>query len=131
MKIFYLEDHGFYAVDIIKFLKMKGHEVVWCDNYYDSINILEENKFDCSILDIILQNGKTGLQLASEHKQNLGRVMFLTGCVDKSTLDNVVSLYPTANKIIRSLEKVNEFINGGYPKINNEEDILKLATSSI
>lgn len=128
MKILYLEDHEFYAVDIVKFLKKLNHEVVWCQSYKEFKKHIEDNQFfDCSILDMVLQNGKTGLELAETYSHNLGRVMFLTGCVDKIILDNIIKNYPSANKMIIPKEKIKQFLDGGYPKISNEEDILKLS----
>lgn len=131
MKVFYLEDHEFYAEDVIALLQKEGHEVTYVSNYKDCVEILKNNKFDCSILDVILQNGKTGLQLAEDYKNNLGRIMFLTGCVDKATLDTVISRYPSANKLFNSVGKIKEFLKGGYPTIDNEAEIMDMNQFSV
>lgn len=131
MKVFYLEDHEFYAEDVIALLQKEGHEVTYVSNYKDCVEILKNNKFDCSILDVILQNGKTGLQLAEDYKNNLGRIMFLTGCVDKATLDTVISRYPSANKLFNSVGKIKEFLKGGYPTIDNEAEIMDMNHFSV
>lgn len=131
MKIFYLEDHEFYAEDVIALLQKEGHEVTYVSNFKDCVEILKNNKFDCSILDVILQNGKTGLQLAEDYKNNLGRIMFLTGCVDKATLDTVISRYPSANKLFNSVGKIKEFLKGGYPTIDNEAEIMDMNQFSV
>lgn len=127
MKILYLEDHEFYAVDILKLLRKLGHEVFWCKSYKEFKEQIENQTFDCSILDMILQNGKTGLELAETYSDILGRIMFLTGCVEKATLDTIIDKYPSANKMIIPREKIKQFLDGGYPKISNEEDIIKLS----
>lgn len=124
MKVFYLEDHEFYAEDVIALLQKEGHDVVYASSYKECLDILENETFDCAILDVILQNGKTGLQLAEDYGDKLGRIMFLTGCVDKATIDTVVSRYPSANKLFNSVGKIREFLKGGKPTIDNEAEIM-------
>lgn len=90
MRIFYLEDHEFFSVDIIEYLQESGHDVFYSKTYADAVKLIEEHKnFDVSIIDVILQNGKTGIHFVSNYENNLGKILFLTGCVDKPTLDKL------------------------------------------
>lgn len=90
LKVFYLEDHEFFSVDIIEYLRELGHEVYYAKTYAEAEAIINEvQNFDVSIVDVILQNGKTGIHFVSKHEGNLGKIMFLTGCVDSQTLDKL------------------------------------------
>ncbi len=98
LKVFYLEDHEFFSVDIIEYLQEAGHTVFYAKTYAEAEKLIEEQKkFDVSIVDVILQNGKTGIHFVSKHEQNLGNVLFLTGCVDQATLDKL-SKWKVASK---------------------------------
>lgn len=126
MNILYLEDHTFFAQDIIDILEDMGHNVTYVDSYIQCVYMLNKHSFDCSILDVILHNGKTGLHIAEEYKEKTGRVMFLTGCVDPTTLQAVTTRYPSANKLFKIKSKLEDFLKGGYPTIDNEEEIYEM-----
>lgn len=118
MKIFYLEDHEFFASEVIEYLEEKGHEVYYATCYKQAQSMIKKGgNFDCSFLDVILQNGKTGILFAEEYKENLGRVMFITGTPDKSTLE-AIERYSSASKLFTIYDKIDEFLNGGNPIID-------------
>jgi DNA-binding response OmpR family regulator len=90
LKVLYLEDHEFFSIDIIEYLKEAGHEVFYAKTYAEAEALIETNKtFNVSIIDVILQNGKTGIHFVSKHEDKLGKIMFLTGCIDQPTLDKL------------------------------------------
>lgn len=123
MKILYLEDHEFFASEIIEFLEDEGHDVHYASNYSDAEKIVleQEDPFDCSLLDVILQNGKTGILFAEEYGDALGRIMFITGTPDKATLD-AMEKYSSASKMFLIWDKIDCFINGGCPKIERNDN---------
>jgi CheY-like chemotaxis protein len=87
MKILICDDHQFYIKEIIEQLKEDGHDVHYAKNYYEAEQIINSSiPFDVSFLDIILQNGRTGIHLAEKYSSNLGRIMFVTGCTDETTI---------------------------------------------
>ena len=90
LKVLYLEDHEFYSIDVIEYIKEESHELFYAKTYAEAEKLIEEHKnFDVSIIDVILQNGKTGIHFVSKHEGNLGEIMFLTGCIDQATLDKL------------------------------------------
>lgn len=90
LKVLYLEDHEFYSVDVIEYIKEENHELFYAKTYAEAENLIREHKnFDVSIIDVILQNGKTGIHFVTKHEGNLGEIMFLTGCIDQATLDKL------------------------------------------
>ena len=118
MKIFYLEDHKFFASEVIEYLQELGHEVHYAVSYKEAEYIVESHgPFDCSFLDVLLQNGKTGVLLAEEYNDKLGRIMFITGTPDKSFL-NAIEQHCSASKFFLIYDKIDEFLAGGYPKID-------------
>lgn len=118
MKIFYLEDHKFFASEVIEYLEEEGHEVFYSASYDEAEYIVKcHSPFDCSLLDVILQNGKTGILFAEEYADELGRIMFITGTPDKSTLD-AMERYSSASKLFLIWDKIESFLNGDEPKID-------------
>ena len=118
MKIFFCDDHQFYSSEPIEDLEDKGHDVYYAKSYKDAENVIAKHgPFDCSFLDIILQNGKTGILLAKEYERDLGRIMFITGTPDKSALE-AIERYSSASKLFTIYDKIDEFLNGGNPVID-------------
>lgn len=118
MKIFYLEDHEFFASEVIEYLIEEGHDVHYAVSYKEAERIIsKEGPFECSLLDVLLQNGKTGVLLAEEHGDELGRKMFITGTPDKSFLD-AIEKHCSASKYHVIYDKIEEFLAGGSPKID-------------
>lgn len=111
MKILYLEDHEFFASEIIEYINEDTpHDIYYAKTYQEAEKLLEEHKnFDASILDVILQNGKTGLLLAETYETKLGDIMFVTGCTDNITL-NAISKYEYIAKIDIIWDKLNKFL---------------------
>ena len=90
LKVLYLEDHEFFSIDIIEYIKESGHEVFYAKTYAEAESLMENNKsFNAAIIDVILQNGKTGIHFVTKHEADLGKIMFLTGCIDQPTLDKL------------------------------------------
>jgi len=117
MKIFFLEDHEFFAQEIIEYLTDDcGHEVFYAANWYKAEEILKDNTFDVSIIDVILKNGKTGVQIVEQYSNVLGRVLFLTGCTDEVTIETI-NKYSSISKLSLLWEPLDCFLNGGSPKI--------------
>jgi DNA-binding response OmpR family regulator len=117
MHIFYLEDHEFFAEEVIEYLQEIGHCVTFVSSWEDAQRELSKgSKFDMSILDVILKNGKTGFQFAEQWKENLGRILFLTGCVDDVTI-NAVNRYGAISKLTKFRTPLKMFIDGEKPII--------------
>lgn len=92
MKIFYLEDHAFYANSIIPRLKKKGHEVVHCLNYKSAEEEIAKGNFDCALLDVVLTNGKTGIHFAEKYSNKFNnKMLFITGCRDLQTIETLIN----------------------------------------
>jgi DNA-binding response OmpR family regulator len=111
-KVLFLDDHAFWSGEIIEYLRDdKGLEVHAAQSYSEAEALLKkEGHFDMSILDVILQNGKTGLLLAENYKSQLGRIIFITGCNDQSTkiaLEN----YEHVHKLDNIWDTLENFIN--------------------
>lgn len=118
MKILLCDDHSFYSKEIVEKLREDGHTVVYASNFKEAEMLISQNKiFDMAILDVILQNGKTGIHLAEKYKQVLGRIMFVTGCIDETTLNRLNGSYACASKAKCVIPPIDEFIKGGKPQI--------------
>lgn len=113
MKILFLEDHAFFASDIVEYFQEDtDFECVYAKSYKEAVIAFEKHKkFDFSILDVILQNGKTGLDIAKTYKDKTGSIMFLTGCCDSTTL-NALKEYIVVSKLEVIWPKIDMFING-------------------
>lgn len=108
LKVLYLEDHEFFSVDIIEYVQECGHDVYYAKTYAEAEKLIQDHKnFDAAIVDVILQNGKTGIHFVSKHEGSLGEVMFLTGCVDQATLDKL-SKWRVASKRDIIWEKLDD-----------------------
>ena len=111
MKILYLEDHTFFAKEIVDHLRDDlKHEVVFADSWKSVKEVLDSGEvFEVSILDVILTNGKTGFHVAKTWEPQLGRIVFLTGCTDDATL-KALEEYPTLSKLNSVWESLDEFL---------------------
>jgi len=118
MKILIVDDHTFFVKEILEELHENRHDVHYAKNYYEAERMINENtKFDISLLDVILQNGKTGIHLAEKYGEKLGRIMFVTGCIDDTTMTAIGTKYASASKIRSIWGPLKEFMNGGRPSI--------------
>jgi DNA-binding NarL/FixJ family response regulator len=88
MKLLLLEDHNFFASELVEYFSEETKfELVYAKSYKEAVAAIETHGyFDYSILDVILQNGKTGIDVAKTYAPKLGKIMFLTGCTDQATL---------------------------------------------
>ena len=113
MKILYLEDHHFFAEEIIEYLEDDlEYEVAYADSWESVKAILDTGVvFDISILDVILKNGKTGVQVAQHWEPQLGKIIFLTGCSDDAT-HKAIEKYSVISKLHTVWEPLNSFLNG-------------------
>lgn len=110
-KILFLDDHSFWSQEIVEYLKEeKGLDVHYAQSYNEAQAIMKKDKsFDMAILDVILQNGKTGIHFAEEHKEKLGDIIFITGCNDEFTL-NALKSYKHASKLDNVWPTLDKFI---------------------
>lgn len=125
-KILIVEDHSFFAKELIEYLTDDcSFEVVHASNFLEAEQLIKkENSFDFSILDILLQNGKTGVDVVEKFKDQLGRIMFVTGCVDEAVL-NKIENYASTSKLREIWSPLEKFLTGGYPKINENDTTSK------
>lgn len=100
MKVLLLEDHNFFASDLIEYFKEDtDFDLVYVKSFKEAVEAIEKHGyFDYSILDVILQNGKTGMDIVKTFKNKIGKFMFLTGCTDQATL-NTLSEYIVVSKL--------------------------------
>lgn len=113
MKIFYLEDHNFFAIEILEFLRETlKFDVTYVETWEQAKKVLESGEtFDVSLLDVILTNGKTGVQVAQHWESQLGRIAFITGCIDETTL-KAIENYHYINKLLPVWDNLTEFLLG-------------------
>lgn len=123
-KIFYLEDHEFFANTIIEPLEMDYGEIYYAKNYKEAESIIKKHgPFTHSIIDVYLQNGKTGILFVEKNKEFLGKFVFVTGSKDVGTIKTLHSRgYYSISKIYQSAADVCNFIeNNTKPMIDISE----------
>jgi DNA-binding response OmpR family regulator len=91
MKILLLEDHTFFAKEIMDYIKMfidQGNFTLhYASTYKEAEYLIGANQtFDYAILDVQLQNGRNGIEFADKNKNNIGKIMFITGCIEPEVL---------------------------------------------
>lgn len=118
-KVLFLDDHAFWCGEIIEYLRDdKGLEVHYAQSYNEAVALMKREKhFDMSILDVILQNGKTGLLFAEQFKEHLGNIIFITGCNDQTTKTALES-YNHVHKLDNIWEALDAFIQKTAAKSN-------------
>jgi DNA-binding NarL/FixJ family response regulator len=122
MKILLLEDHSFFASELVEYFNEDTEfEVVYVKSYKEAVAALDIHKqFDYSILDVILQNGKTGIDIAKTYDTRLGKIMFLTGCTDQATL-SALRNYIVVSKLEVIWPKLELFFADKLRAINESE----------
>ena len=110
------------ANEVKEFLEEECNaKVSVASSYIEASKMIKKNRpFDFSFLDILLQNGKTGVDLLERHKEKLGRVMFITGCIDETVL-NKIREHASVSKMTEIWPKIEDFLSGGTPKITSYE----------
>ncbi len=117
-KILILEDHKFYIKEIIDELQDQGYTIDHATRYQQAEELIQKNTYDFAILDVILQNGKTGLHFAEKYSSKINKITFLTGCVDDVTLDAITRTpHASMMKGPTIWDTLEEFLAGGVPKI--------------
>jgi DNA-binding NarL/FixJ family response regulator len=113
MRILLLEDHVFFASEIVEYFEEETpHEIIYVKSYKEAVAAIEKYKtFDYAILDVILQNGKTGLDIARLYSDKLKNIMFLTGCCDTATL-NALKDFIVVSKLEVIWPKLEKFFKG-------------------
>jgi len=116
MKILYLEDHAFYGDEMYKTLHkdLSNHTVDYATNYSQAVSFMNNKSYDISLLDVILQNGRTGIHFAEKYQKCLGHILFITGCKDEPTLE-ALKHYEYIPKSTKSLNLIRDFL-GKYVK---------------
>jgi hypothetical protein len=122
-KVFYLEDHSFFADTIIEVLKeyIDDIDIYYCKSYAEAEKTMKKyGPFTHSIIDVFLQNGKTGILFVEKHFDLLGKTVFVTGSKDRGTIETLNNKnYNSISKIYQSAEEVMEFIiHNTAPKIS-------------
>lgn len=117
-RVLLVEDHSFFSNEVKEFLEEEcDTSVSTATSFLEAVKIIKKSRpFDFSFLDILLQNGKTGVDLVEKYKEKLGRVMFITGCIDETVL-NKIKEHASVSKMTEIWPKLEEFISGGKPKI--------------
>jgi len=123
MKILLLEDHAFFASELVEYFKEETtFEVVYVKSYKEAVEAMEKHKsFDYAILDVILQNGKTGLDIAKAYKDKLGSIMFLTGCCDHTTLSTLRE-FIVVSKLEIIWPKLDQFFKGELKPLKDSKE---------
>lgn len=111
MNILYLEDHAFFGDSVYEILNedCKEHHIDYATGYDQAEALMATKKYDISLLDVILKNGKTGIHFVEKFKPNLGNILFVTGCKDEPTI-KTLEKYNYTNKDIKVLQVIKEFI---------------------
>jgi response regulator of citrate/malate metabolism len=117
MKILYLEDHAFFGDSIYEILvqDFPEHQIDYATSYAQAEARILNNKYDISLLDVILQNGKTGIHFTEKYNMDLGKILFITGCKDELTL-KALAKYTYTGKNITVYETIKDFIKANEKK---------------
>lgn len=94
MKILFLEDHAFFAKEIVEYIQLFINdgkmEVFYANTYKEAVALVEvHGVFDKTILDVQLQNGRNGIEFADNNKDKIGDILFITGCIEPQILDTL------------------------------------------
>ncbi len=114
MKILLLEDHRFFGDELEEYFRIDlGAQVCYAHNYEEAVGMINTatEAYDFSFLDILLQNGKTGIDIVSKYEARLGKIMFITGCIDQATLQRIEK-YCSASKSEVIWPKIEKFMAG-------------------
>jgi DNA-binding response OmpR family regulator len=114
-KIFYLEDHTFYANVIVPELIRQGYSVTHALTYKNAEEeVVKEETYDFAILDVVLTNGKTGIHFAEKYKHKFGKMLFITGCKDTQTIETLVNKkWCSLSKHYEVIDDLKEFLENG------------------
>jgi DNA-binding NarL/FixJ family response regulator len=99
IQILVVEDEALIAEDIKDICELEGYKVPYvCYNYKQAIDVMEKTHFDLALLDINLENTKSGIDIAQfiMAKEIPIPIIFLTSYSDKSTLHFAKSCKPIA-----------------------------------
>lgn len=112
MNILYLEDHAFFGDSIHEALHedFPNHTIDYATTYVQAESLTLKNNYDISVLDVILQNGKTGIHFVEKYSNKLGKVLFVTGCKDDLTL-KALEKYNNISKKPYVFDEIKKFIN--------------------
>lgn len=131
-RILIVEDDALIAEDIKDICELEGYKVASvCYNYYQSIQAIQHNVFDIALLDINLENEKSGLDVA-EFIRNMVHpisILFLTSYSDKTYLQ-AAKKYQPVGYITKPFQK-EQLISGieiglnNHPQLSNSNIIIK------
>ena len=120
MNILLVEDHNFFGDEINEYLLAKKHTVAYASTYLDAIaKIKASAPFDFCFIDVLLQNGRTGIDIVNEFEPKLGRIMFITGCINEGILKRIEN-YCSATKREVIWPKIEKFMNGEMVRISEQ-----------
>jgi DNA-binding response OmpR family regulator len=99
MRIIIIEDESIVALEIARFLRKSGHELVGTfGDGETALAALLSRPADVAVVDITLQGKLNGIETARRIKQTNGRtaIIYLTAHTDENTMDDAIDTEPVA-----------------------------------
>lgn len=96
-KILIVEDEIIIASDIKQLLQLEGYEIVGItDNADDALDLIQQEKPDLILLDILLVGQTNGIELSRKIRDLNGtKVIFVTAYTEKSTVQEAMLTDPS------------------------------------
>ncbi len=123
-RILIVEDDALIAEDIKDICELEGYKVPSvCYNYHQSIVAIQNNVFDIALLDINLENEKSGLDVAEFIRNMLHPIpiLFLTSYSDKTYLQ-AAKKYQPVGYITKPFQE-EQLISGIEIGLNNHPQL--------
>ena len=119
-RIMIVEDEPLVAFDNEVMLGEAGYEVVGTiDNFADAVGLLNGQKLDLILCDIVLSGDETGLDLAREAKVRSVPVLFVTGHPLDAAADLAIGVLakPYTERTLRAaIESIDLYLSGEEPE---------------
>lgn len=126
-KILIVEDELLLAHSISKFLQKKDFEVVSIvSSYQDAVDILQKRKIDIVLIDIILNGGKTGVDLGHFIQEKIKiPFIYVTAQLDDYFINKAKSTNPSGY-LTKPLKYIDLFTTLKMIDINDQNKVLKI-----
>ncbi|MBL0882318.1 MAG: response regulator [Chitinophagaceae bacterium] len=131
-RILIVEDESLVAMDMERMLMGLGYDIIPnVNSYHDAIEVLNTNKPDLVLLDINLNDTKTGIDLSKQLQQQYHLpFIYITSHSDKATMDEALVTKPhgyllkpfDADDLYAAIEVAMSNFSG--QPIHNEDDAL-------
>lgn len=95
-KVLVVEDESLIAEMLKMMLEELGHKVAVVYHRKKAFDLIEKDQFDFAILDINIEGGMEGIEIARKLNEKKTPFMYLTSYADKTTLDAAMSTIPGA-----------------------------------